>query len=220
MISGKIKFFQCFVCILEKCSGKYSTLCVWSNVKQKKKKKTHTQNHWNPAKMGTTSASHPNLPWNSPRNPPHNLPRNPPLLATQTHRETHSNANKNPWVTAWWERFAKPKQHCESRSARENEISARGVLRCEIGTGVGGFCLRSVRVGGGGDGSSRSASRGGLLFEIGTRGGYCSRSVLGAAMRDRQGGGEWCCARKREREQESGVRGCNILENGLRKKIS
>jgi hypothetical protein len=32
-------FFSVFVYILGKCSGKYSTLCVWSNVKQKKKKK-------------------------------------------------------------------------------------------------------------------------------------------------------------------------------------
>ena len=65
MISGKIKFFQCFVCILEKCSGKYSTLCVWSNVKKKKKKKptpkiTGIQQKWEP-----------------------------PLLATQTYPETH-----------------------------------------------------------------------------------------------------------------------------------
>ena len=38
MISGKINFFLVFVCILGKCSGKYSTLCVWSNVKQNNKK--------------------------------------------------------------------------------------------------------------------------------------------------------------------------------------
>ena len=34
-------------------------------------------------------------------------------------------------------------------------------------------------------------------------------------MRDQQSGGEWCCARKRE-SRKSGVRGCNILEKGLR----
>ena len=38
MISRKINFFLVFVCILGKCSGKYSTLCVWSNVKQNNKK--------------------------------------------------------------------------------------------------------------------------------------------------------------------------------------
>ena len=37
-------FFTVFVCILGKCSGKYSTRCVWSNVKQIKKKNT-TQHH-------------------------------------------------------------------------------------------------------------------------------------------------------------------------------
>jgi hypothetical protein len=42
MISGKIIFFfSVFVCILGKCSGKYSTLCVWSNVKQNNKKNPH-----------------------------------------------------------------------------------------------------------------------------------------------------------------------------------
>jgi hypothetical protein len=41
MISGKMIVFPVFVCILGKCSEKYSTLCVWSNVKQNKEKNPH-----------------------------------------------------------------------------------------------------------------------------------------------------------------------------------
>jgi hypothetical protein len=51
-----------------------------------------------------------------------------------------------------------------------------------------------------------------LLFEIGAG---------GAIMRDREGGEGNGAVQEREREQEGGgVRGCNILENGLQKKIS
>jgi hypothetical protein len=57
MISGKIIFFS---------------VCLHSRKihKTKQQQKTHTQNHQNPPKMGTTTASH--------RNPPQNPPRNPP----------------------------------------------------------------------------------------------------------------------------------------------
>ena len=105
--------------------------------------------------------------------------RNPPLPATQTHLETHPNPNKNPWVTAWWERFAKPGDTAP-HPARESEIGTRGVLRCEIDAGVGGV---------------------GVLFEI-SAGGCCSRSVLGAAMRDWRGGGMVLCEREKEKERE------------------
>jgi hypothetical protein len=64
MILGKIFFFPVFVCIIGKYSGKYSTLCVWSNVKQNKKQPTPK-----------TTASH--------RNPP----RNPPPSTTNQPRE-------------------------------------------------------------------------------------------------------------------------------------
>jgi hypothetical protein len=77
------------------------------------------------------------------------------------------------------------------------------VLRCEISTGVGGFCLRSVRAGGvvlrdrrRGGAAVRDRHQGWLLFEIGVGSCYV-RSARG-------GGGEWCYVRKREREQERG----------------
>ena len=94
------------------------------------------------------------------------------------------------------------------------------MLRCEIGTGVGGFCLRSVRAGGGGC-SLRSASRGGCCSRSAPGGATVRDQCWGAAMRDWQmGGEEWCCERKRdiERKQErgGGVRGYNILKKGLR----
>jgi hypothetical protein len=54
----------------------------------------------------------------------------------------------------------------------------------------------------------RDWRQGGLLFEIGVEGLLCE---IG------EGGGEWCCVKKRERTRKGGgVRGCNILEKGLR----
>jgi hypothetical protein len=49
-------FFSVFVYILGKCSGKYSTLCVWSNVKQNKKKNSHQK----PPESTTTTTTTPN----------------------------------------------------------------------------------------------------------------------------------------------------------------
>ena len=119
MISGKMIVFPVFVCILGKCSEKYSTLCVWSNVKQNKEK-THTQNHWNPPKREPPlpSANHPNPPRNPPRAKPpskstQNPFRNPSKPAAQNQKsnskstkshqfqptgnnETHHRQNHNP----------------------------------------------------------------------------------------------------------------------------
>jgi hypothetical protein len=76
MIYSKMFVFSVFVCTLGKCSIKYSTLCVWSNVKQ-----TH--------------------PCHPPRYPPqstkknHHQPRNPqplqptPLPTTINKKKTH-----------------------------------------------------------------------------------------------------------------------------------
>jgi hypothetical protein len=67
---------------------------------------------------------------------------------------------------------------------------------------LSGFCSRSV--------PRRSyysrLAPGGLLFEIGVERLLCK---IG------EGGGEWCCVKKRERTRKGGgVRGCNILEKG------
>ena len=76
MISGKIYFFSVFVCILGKCSGKYSTLCVWSNVKQNNKKYPHPK-----PPESTKNRNH------------HCQPPKPTPQSTQTHLETHWNRN-------------------------------------------------------------------------------------------------------------------------------
>ena len=79
MISGRIIFFLVFVCILEKCSRKYCTLCVWSNVKQnnkkRKKKKTTSKTtgidqKWEPPPRATPQTHH-----EPSRNPPRATPQ-------------------------------------------------------------------------------------------------------------------------------------------------
>ena len=64
MIYSKMFVFPVFVCTLGKCSRKYSTLCVWSNVKQIIRKYPHPK------------------PSESTKNDPHCQP------ATQTHPAT------------------------------------------------------------------------------------------------------------------------------------
>jgi hypothetical protein len=90
MISGKIFFFSVFVCTLGKCSGKYSTLCVWSNVKQINRKYPH------PKPPESTKNDHPCQPTTHP-NPPHNPAThpNPPCNPT-THPAAHPNPPRNP----------------------------------------------------------------------------------------------------------------------------
>jgi hypothetical protein len=93
--------FPVFVCILGKCSEKYSTLCVWSNVKQNKEKNSHpkplesTKNgnhHCQPPKpTPQPTTSHPA----THREPnPH---RNQPKTHSATHRNPlHKTKNQTP----------------------------------------------------------------------------------------------------------------------------
>ena len=86
----KFFFFSVFVCTLEKCSGKYSTLCVWSNIKQINRKYPH------PKPPESTKNDHPCQPASHP-NPPHNLAAHPnPPCNPATHPAAHPNPPRNP----------------------------------------------------------------------------------------------------------------------------
>jgi hypothetical protein len=102
MIYSKMFVFPVFVCTLGKCSRKYSTLCVWSNVKQthpcQPPKPTRnpplpptllptTINKKNPppTTKPTTTATHPA----THRNPPHTHPATPPPPRNPPHTHTH-----------------------------------------------------------------------------------------------------------------------------------
>jgi hypothetical protein len=89
MISGKIFFFSVFVCTLGKCSRKYSTLCVWSNVKQINRKYPH------PKPPESTKNDHPCQPATHP-NPPHNPATHPNPCNPTTHPAAHPNPPRNP----------------------------------------------------------------------------------------------------------------------------
>jgi hypothetical protein len=78
MIYGKMFVFPMFVCTLGKCSRKYSTLCVWSNVKQ-----THPCHPPQPTPLPTTI---------NPANPP---PTTKPTT-TATHETPTTTATHNP----------------------------------------------------------------------------------------------------------------------------
>jgi hypothetical protein len=101
MILGKMIVFLVSVCILGKCFEKYSTLCVWSNVKQNNNKKTTPKTtgihqKWEPPLPATqtypaTTTSHPA----THREPnPH---RNQPKTHPATHQDPlHTTKNQTP----------------------------------------------------------------------------------------------------------------------------
>ena len=92
MIYRKIFVFPMFVCTLEKCFGKYFTLCVWSNVKQNKTKPTpkitgNGNHHCQPNPQPTTNSTSHNNP------PPITGPQANPQQPTADHR---SSSQPNP----------------------------------------------------------------------------------------------------------------------------
>ena len=100
--------FPVFVCTLGKCSRKYSTLCVWSNVKQIIRKYPHpkpSESTKNDPHCQLATQTHPATHRNPPRNPPkptpqpHNPPRNPPRsppIPTLQPCEAHREATPQP----------------------------------------------------------------------------------------------------------------------------
>ena len=172
------------VCILGKCSEKYSTLCVWSNVKQNNNKKptsktTGIHQKWEPPLPAT--ATHPEI------HPAthHCQPPKPTQIPTKTSGSPLDERDPRSCGVAVQDWRGAKLWCCGARSGQCEAV----VLWCEIGVRGGRFYSRSAL----GGCYSRSAP-GWLLFEIGTD----------------EGGGEWCCAmckKEREREQERGKGG-------------
>jgi hypothetical protein len=102
MIYRKMFVFPVFVCTLGKCSRKYSTLCVWSNVKQthpcqppkptpQPTPATHPATHHNQQKKSTTNHETHNH-----RNPIANHHRDPPEINPKQQPMTQDPPEQNP----------------------------------------------------------------------------------------------------------------------------
>jgi hypothetical protein len=86
MIYSKMFVFPVFVCTLRKCSGKYFTWCVWSNVKQINRKYTHPKSP--ESTKNTPTASQPPKPTSQPTPQP-----TPQPTQTHPHKPTTTSAS-------------------------------------------------------------------------------------------------------------------------------
>ena len=144
MILEKMIVFPVLVCILEKCSRKYFTLCVWSNVKQNNKKKPHPK----PPKS-TKNGNHHCQPPKPTLKPTTSHPhRNQPKTHLATHTKTiasHPNPPCQPSQPTPKPTTRHHKSTKRERAEKEEADRCQDILASLVGSGSGAASVCACR---------------------------------------------------------------------------